>query len=103
MLATSKRPPGSPRSENTHFDEEILFHEMKKVSRSNLSSLDPPPETKRALLTCYDCNTITNHTFLGRRQVSDGSGSPLYLELVYTCPCGKTRVWGTEDAVCDTE
>ncbi len=91
MHAIAKKPPRFTPS----LDDELLFHEIKKVSRSEMRP-GSPPECTKAVLTCYACNGFTKHEYIGRRFVLDNAGNRLYSELMYSCLCGKERVWGTE-------
>lgn len=90
MYIAEKRPRFQPR-----LDDELNFHEVKKISRSKVE-LGSPPETTNGIIACYSCNTYTKHSYVGRRSVSDTANNILYYELVYVCACGKERVWGTE-------
>jgi len=84
----------SPRL-TPRIDEELLFHEVKKVNRGEIKP-GVPPEAKRPVLACYECSGFTVHEFLGRRPVTDSTGTIVYVELIYKCLCDKERVFGTE-------
>ena len=92
----------SPRFLNRH-DDELLFHEPKKVIRVALKShrhnhAPASPETTCAVVMCYTCEIPTVHTFMTRRTVQDAHKTVLYNELIYRCRrCRRPRVWGSEE------
>jgi hypothetical protein len=77
-------------------DDELLFHENKKVRRNEMVPCSPT-EQRVATIACYDCGHFVSHKFVGKRGVCDNAGTVMYIEQIYACPaCNRTRVYGTE-------
>ena len=87
-----------PRHLHTVQDNEVLFHDNKKLVRAGLINDCEPPDTTKAVVYCYECDLPRTHVFKGRQPIKNRADQLLYLELVFECcSCKVERVWGTEE------